>query len=46
MIWKRSNEMTTIDYNKVYEQEFSKLNDKQKEAVETVEGLVLLQLCF
>lgn len=42
MIWKRSNEMTTIDYNKVYEQEFSKLNDKQKEAVETVEGPVMV----
>lgn len=42
MIWKRSNDMVTINYKKVYEQEFAKLNPKQKEAVETVEGPVMV----
>ncbi|MEG3344031.1 ATP-dependent helicase [Streptococcus suis] len=34
--------MTTIDFKKVYEEEFLKLNAKQKEAVETVEGPVMV----
>ncbi|HFU4502016.1 TPA: ATP-dependent helicase [Streptococcus suis] len=34
--------MTVIDYHKVYETEFLKLNAKQREAVETVEGPVMV----
>ncbi|MDG4504991.1 UvrD-helicase domain-containing protein [Streptococcus suis] len=34
--------MTTIDFKKVYEEEFLKLNVKQKEAAETVEGPIMV----
>lgn len=34
--------MTLIDFKKIYEEEFLKLNAKQKEAVKTVEGPVMV----